>query len=91
MIRSARQRRQDGARGGGGEAMGVSLVSTIPLPATTVADAECAGERIEGTDQSQPKPKAMKEPDAIPIPDKDAKIKAKPVTTASKQKPPSAA
>ena len=51
------------------------------------ADPECPGERLEGTDQVATANESDDEPDAIPIPDKNAKIKPKPVTTASKQKP----
>ncbi len=36
--------------GGGGDAMGVTLVSTVPLPANPVQDAKCSGQRLEGTD-----------------------------------------
>ena len=34
--------------GGGGDAMGVTLVSTVPLPANPAPDAERPGERVEG-------------------------------------------
>jgi protein TonB len=74
--------------GGGGDAMGVTLVSTVPLPAPQVQTQNVLANDSKGLTKSQPETKAMEEPDAIPIPDKTTKVKPKPVTTASKQKPP---
>ena len=72
--------------GGGGEAMGVTLVSTVPLPANPAAKPEnVLANDSKGLTQSQPKP-VEKEPDAIPIPDKAAKVKPAPKTTPTHQK-----
>ena len=64
----------------GGEAMGATLVSSIPLPAKPDATNVLANDS-KGLTESKPKPK-VEEPDAIPIPDKTTKIKPpkKPVT-----------
>ncbi len=69
-----------GGPGTGGEAMSATLVSSIPLPASPNATNVLANES-KGLSQSQPKPK-VEEPEAIPIPDKTAKLKPskKPVT-----------
>jgi protein TonB len=72
--------------GGGGDAIGVSLVSTIPLPASSVQTQNVLANESKGLSKSQPQEK-HEEPDAIPIPDKATKTKPKPVTTASKTKP----
>ncbi len=72
--------------GGGGDAIGVSLVSTIPLPASPVQTQNVLANDSKGLTKSKPQEKEN-EPDAIPIPDKSTKIKPKPVTTASKAKP----
>lgn len=69
--------------------MGATLVSTVPLPAPQVETQNVLANDSKGLTKSQPEPKAMEEPDAIPIPDKAVKIKQKPkpVTTTSHQKP----
>ena len=72
--------------GGGGEAIGVSLVSTIPLPASSIQTQNVLANESKGLAQSQPQEK-HEEPEAIPIPDKATKTKPKPVTSASKAKP----
>jgi periplasmic protein TonB len=72
--------------GGGGDAIGVSLVSTIPLPASSVQTQNVLANESKGLSKSQPQEK-HDEPDAIPIPDKASKIKPKPGATASKAKP----
>jgi periplasmic protein TonB len=71
--------------GGGGDAIGVSLVSNIPLPASAVQTQNVLANESKGLTKSQPQEK-QNEPDAIPIPDKSTKIKAKPVVSASKAK-----
>ncbi|MGA8490103.1 MAG: TonB family protein [Terriglobales bacterium] len=71
--------------GGGGEAMGVTLVSSVPLPASTAQTQNVLANESKGLTQSQPKAEE-KEPEAIPIPDKNAKIKPKPRSSAQ-QKP----
>ena len=72
--------------GGGGEAMGVTLVSTVPLPANPVQTQNVLANESKGLTQSEPKP-VEKEPEAIPIPDQNTKVKPKPKTTATHEKP----
>lgn len=72
--------------GGGGEAMGATLVSTVPLPANPVQTQNVLATESKGLSKSQPKVQEQ-QPDAIPIPDKNAKKKPKPVTTATNRKP----
>ncbi len=72
--------------GGGGDAIGVNLVSTIPLPANPVQTQNVLANESKGLSKSQPKPEE-KAPDAIPIPDKQTKIKPKPVVTETHRKP----
>src|SRR5438477_7497229 len=71
--------------GGGGDAMGVTLVSTIPLPKSSTPTQNVVANESKGLTKSQPQEKQV-EPDAIPIPDKAAKVKAKPAVSASKAK-----
>jgi periplasmic protein TonB len=71
--------------GGGGEAMGVTLVSSVPLPASSVQTQNVLANESKGLTQSLPKTQE-KEPEAIPIPDKNAKNKPKPRSSASQQK-----
>ena len=69
--------------GGGGDAMGVTLVSTVPLPANPVQTQNVLANDSKGLTQSQPKPvEKVPEPDAIAIPDKISKTK--PVTEAQR-------
>jgi periplasmic protein TonB len=63
--------------GGGGDAMGVTLVSSIPLPASQAQTQNVLANESKGLSQSQPKAED-KSPEAIAIPDKNAKIKPKP-------------
>ncbi len=79
-------RGQGWGSGGGGEAIGVSLVSNVPLPATPAPKQNVLANESKGITQSQPKPEE-KEPDAIEIQGKNAKIKPKKVTSATKEKP----
>ena len=72
--------------GGGGDAMGVTLVNTVPLPATPTQTQNVLANESKGLTHSEPKP-VVQEPDAIAIPDKNAKKKPKPVTSESRQKP----
>ncbi len=72
--------------GGGGEAMGVTLVSNVPLPANPQGKNVLANES-KGVTQSQPKIEKP-EPDAIDIQGKNAKIKPKKKQeTVTKEKP----
>jgi len=71
--------------GGGGDAMGVTLVSSVPLPASAAQTQNVLANESKGLTQSLPKTEE-KEPEAIPIPDKNAKTKPKPRTSESRQK-----
>jgi protein TonB len=62
--------------GGGGEAIGATLVSTVPLPANPAQTQNVLANESKGLTQSQPKVQE-KEPDAIDIQGKNAKIKPK--------------
>jgi protein TonB len=73
--------------GGGGDAMGVTLVSSVPLPASAVQTQNVLANESKGITQSQPKAEE-KEPEAIPIPGKNAKIKPKPRTSESQKAQP---
>jgi periplasmic protein TonB len=59
--------------GGGGEAIGATLVSTVPLPANPTQSQNVLANESKGITQSQPKP-IEKEPDAVEIQGKNAKI-----------------
>jgi protein TonB len=72
--------------GGGGSAMGVSLVSTVPLPANPVQTQSVLATESKGLAKSQPKP-AVEEPEAIPIPEKNAKKKPVHQPTETLRKP----
>jgi periplasmic protein TonB len=81
-------RGQGWGAGGGGDAMGATLVSTVPLPANPQQANNVLATESKGLSHSEPKPKEQ-EPEAIPIPDKNAKTKIKPapVKTATQRKP----
>lgn len=73
--------------GGGGEAIGATLVTTVPLPANPEGKNVLANES-KGVTQSLPKVQEKPEPDAIEIQGKNAKIKPKKKQeTITKQKP----
>jgi periplasmic protein TonB len=73
--------------GGGGEAIGATLVSTVPLPANPAQTQNVLANESKGLTQSEPKIQE-KEPDAIEIQGKNVKIKPKKKQqTASKEKP----
>jgi periplasmic protein TonB len=80
-------RGQGWGAGGGGDAMGATLVTTVPLPANPEQTNNVLATESKGLSQSQPKPQEQPEPEAIPIPDKTAKLKKKPVATATQRKP----
>jgi periplasmic protein TonB len=75
--------------GGGGDAMGATLVSSVPLPATPAEKTSVVATESKGLTKSEPTV-PEKEPEAIPIPDKDVKTKTKikpaPVKTATQRK-----
>ena len=65
-----------GGTGSTGDAMNVTLVtSAIPLPTTPAETENVLANESTGLSESQPVKKALEEPDAVPIPDKTAKIK----------------
>ncbi|HET6178355.1 MAG TPA: TonB family protein [Candidatus Sulfotelmatobacter sp.] len=72
--------------GGGGEAIGATLVSNVPIAATPTDSKNVLANESKGLTKSLPKIEE-KEPDAIEIQGKNAKIKPKKTETASKDKP----
>ena len=72
--------------GGGGSAMGVTLVSTIPLPANPVQTQSVLATESKGLTQSKPQTH-VEEPEAVPIPEKNAKKRPVPQPTATQRKP----
>ncbi len=73
--------------GGVGDAMGVSLVTSVPLPANPTQTQNVLANESKGVAESKPKVEE-KAPDAIPIPDRDAKkTKPKPAISATQRKP----
>lgn len=72
--------------GGGGDAIGVTLVSTVPLPANPVQTNNVLANESTGLAQSLPKVEE-KDTEAIPIADKTAKKKPKKETSATQKKP----
>jgi protein TonB len=75
--------------GGSGDAMGVTLVSSVPLPAATPQNENVLANESKGLTKSEPKIEE-KEPDAIEIQGKNSKIKPKKPPTPTKAKPESA-
>lgn len=67
----------DWGSGGGGSAMGVSLVSGVPLPASQVQTQNVLANESKGLTKSQPK-EEVQEQDAIPIADRTAKRRKRP-------------
>ena len=64
--------------GGGGEAIGATLVSTVPLPVNPAQTQNVLANESKGVTQSQPKiEEKAPAPDAIEIQGKNAKIKPK--------------
>jgi periplasmic protein TonB len=72
--------------GGGGDAMGVTLVSSVPLPSNNAQTQNVLANESKGLTQSKPK-EEEKEPDAIEIQGKNAKIKKQTTSTQNKPKP----
>jgi protein TonB len=75
--------------GGGGDAMGVTLVSSVPLPASAIQTQNVLANESKGLTESLPKTEE-KAPEAIPIPDKNAKIKPKPRSSVQEKPKPQA-
>jgi protein TonB len=81
-------RGNDWGGGGGGDAMGVTLVSSVPLPSTSAPTQNVLANESKGITKSQPKIEE-KEPDAIEIQGKNSKVTKKPpASTKAKQPPP---
>jgi protein TonB len=72
--------------GGGGEAIGATLVSTVPLPANPSQTQNVLANESKGITKSKAKPEPKVEPDAIEIQGKNAKIKPKKTVTETKEK-----
>src|SRR6266498_728197 len=72
--------------GGGGSAMGVTLVSNIPLPANPIQTQSVLATESKGLSQSKPQEK-IEEPEAIPIPEKNAKKKPTHLVRETQRKP----
>lgn len=72
--------------GGGGSAMGVTLVSNVPLPANPVQTQNVLATESKGVSKSQPTP-VVEEKEAIPIPEKNATKKPVKQPTATQRKP----
>ena len=75
--------------GGGGSAIGVTLVSAVPLPAKAAPTQNVLANESKGLTKSEPKVEE-KEPDAIEIQAKNSKVKPKkpPAPTKAKHEPP---
>ena len=72
--------------GGGGSAIGVSMVSSVPLPSSAAKTENVLANESKGVTKSQPKIEE-KEPDAIAIQGKNTKVKPKKLPTPTKEKP----
>src|ERR1039458_3947805 len=69
-------RGQGWGTGGGGDAMGVTLVSSVPLPATPAETQNVLANESKGVTKSEPKvEEKAPEPDAIEIQGKNSKVK----------------
>ena len=73
--------------GGGGDAMGATLVSAVPLPANPAETSNVLATESKGLSKSLPAVQE-KEPEAIPIPDKNTKAKVKPAPPSATQRKP---
>ena len=71
---------------GGGSAMGVTLVSNIPLPRNPTETQNVLATESKGVSKSEAKP-AVEEPEAIPIPEKHAKKQPVRQPTETRRKP----
>jgi protein TonB len=73
--------------GGGGDAIGVTMVSSVPLPANPAPTENVLANESKGLAQSKPEPQEEKLPDAIPIPETETRKKPPPAISASRRKP----
>ncbi len=65
---------------GGGDAMSVSIVSNIPLPRPNVPTENIVANESKGVSQSLPREQEKETPEAIPIPDRQAKRRPREMT-----------
>lgn len=72
--------------GGGGDAMGATLVTSVPLPASEVQTQNVLATESKGLSKSQPTVQEQV-PDAVAIPDRNTKTKPKPLNSATRRKP----
>jgi protein TonB len=72
--------------GGGGSAIGVTMVSSVPLAATPAPAQNVLANESKGLTKSEPKVEEEKQPDAIEIQGRNSKIKPKKETTPTKEK-----
>src|SRR5258708_16705607 len=72
--------------GGVGDAMGATLVSSVPLPASEAQTTNVLATESKGLAKSEPNAQEQ-EQEADAVPDKKAKSKPKPVTSATHSKP----
>jgi len=72
--------------GGGGDAMGATLVTSVPLPGSEAQTTNVLATESKGLSKSEPKAQEQV-PEAVAIPDKNTKTKPKPITSAAKHKP----
>ena len=84
LLPSGRGESWGGTTGGGG-AMSATLVSSIPLPAPQTETQNVLANESKGLAQSQPKETPKEEPKAIPIPERETKVKGR---ASTQKKPP---
>jgi protein TonB len=84
LLPSGRGESWGGTTGGGG-AMSATLVSSIPLPAPQTETQNVLANESKGLTQSPPKETPKEEPRAIPIPERETKLKGREST---QKKPP---
>jgi len=77
-----------GSTSGGGGAMSATLVSSIPLPNRQPEAQNVLANESTGLSQSPPQEKPIEEPNAIPIPAKDAKKQGQHESVTAKKEPP---
>jgi periplasmic protein TonB len=86
LIPSTRGESWGGTEGGGG-AMSATLVSSIPLPNPQPETENVLANESKGLSQSPPKETPKDEPKAIPIPDRETKVKGERESTRKKEPP----
>ena len=86
LIPSTRGESWGGTSGGGG-ALSATLVSSIPLPAPQTETQNVLANESKGLAQSPPKKTPKEEPKAIPIPERDTRLKGQRESTQKKPSP----